>query len=92
MKTVLLAAAGSLFLTFSAHAAGSPKAPDAGGVQAPVTRALRPVSAAGSSCIDTATVSRTAYGTDEDAEAGGTSCTQFLSTQTLVQPPAEGRT
>ncbi len=89
MKTVLLAAASSLFLAFAAHAADAPPAPD---TQPVVTQTLPSLSASGNACIDGATVSRTAYATDDDAEADTGTCSQFLSTQTLVQPRSEGRT
>ena len=91
MKTVLFAAAGSLFLAFAAHAAQ----PEGDAPQAAVTQAAQPnvpaVGAVGTPCIDGAAVTPTAYSTDEDAESDG-SCTRFLSTQTLVQPPLVGRT
>ena len=90
MKAVLFAAAGSLFLAFAAHAAPNGAAPQQQATDSAQPN-VPPVSAAGTSCIDGAAVTPTAYGTDEDAEDDG-SCTQFLSTQTLVQPPAEGRT
>ena len=89
MKTVLLAAAGSLFLAFAAHAADAPQ-PEAGAP--PVSQALPPVSASGAACIDGATVTSTAYSTDEDAENETGTCSSYLSTQSLVQPPATGRT
>ena len=88
MKTVLLAAAGSLFLALAAHAADAPKSGDPATAQP----SLPPVSATGSPCIDGAASTPTAYTTDDDAESGTSSCSQYLSTQTLVQPPAFGRT
>ncbi len=91
MKTILFAAAGSLFLAFAAHAADAPQAGDA---QPSATQTAPSLGASSnnSACIDTATVSRTAYSTDDDAEGDSTACSHFLSTQMLVQPIAAGRT
>ena len=95
MKTVLFAAAGSLFLAFAAHAA---EAPNLGGSQETLSNhaapqpTLPPVSASGATCIGGASVTPTAYSTDADAESDTSPCSQYLSTQTLVQPPSGGRT
>ncbi len=90
MKTVLLAAAGSLFLAFAAHAAEAPQRTDVR--VAPAQVAIPPDMAPGAACIDGAAISPTAYSTDADAESDTSACSQYLSTQTLVQSPATGRT
>ena len=90
MKTVLLAAAGSLLLAFGAHAADAPRRTDAH--VAPAQAAIPPDMAPGAACIDGAAVTPTAYSTDADAESDTSPCSQYLSTQTLVQSPATGRT
>ncbi len=97
MRTVLLTAAGTLCLVFAAHAAEAPRinaARDAA-ARTDVSQALPAAPVQANSCIDTgASLSHAAYTTDDDAEccAGSQYCSQYLSTQMLVQAPSQGHT
>ena len=97
MRTVLFAAAGSLFLIFAAHAADAPKGNAArdDAARQDVSQAVPAVSAPAPACMDNGgLMSHAAYTTDDDADCCNTAayCSQFLSTQTLVQAPGQGHT
>lgn len=94
MKPVLFAAVASLFLALAAHAADAPQPREArdATAHALVSHNLAPASVTGATCIGGATITPTAYSTDADAESDTAPCSQFLSTQTLVQEPTTGRT
>jgi len=97
MRTVLLTAAGTLCLVFAAHAADAPRANAARNeaARADLSQALPAAPAPVNSCIDTgASLSHAAYTTDDDAECctGSPYCSQYLSTQMLVQAPSQGHT
>ena len=98
MRTVLFAAASTLCLAFAAH--GSPAAHRhahaATQQNATAPQPLSSTMTAGPSCIQNdASLSHAAYRTDDDADCCGTGdqyCSQYLSTQTLVQAPLVGHT
>ena len=97
MRTVLFAAAGSLFLAFSAHGADAPQANATRDetAQRDVSQAVPAVSSPAPACMDNgALLSHAAFTTDDDADCCNTSayCSQYLSTQTLVQAPSQGHT
>ena len=102
MRTVLFAAASTICLAFAAHSAPALRhvaaaSTDVASQQADSAMAqpIAPVGPGGSNCIDNgASLSHAAYTTDDDADCCGTSsyCSQYLSTQMLVQPPSEGHT
>jgi hypothetical protein len=99
MRTVLFAAASTLCVVFAAHGAEQAGAGQADASQqvAPngASEAIPSVGAPAGSCIDTgASLSKAAYSTDDDAEccSGTQYCSQYLSTQMLVQAPLTGHT
>ena len=97
MRTVFFAAASSLFLAFAAHGADAPNGDAARdqAAQQDVSQAVPAVSSPAPACIDNGgLMSHAAYTTDDDADCCNTSayCSQYLSTQTLVQAPSQGHT
>ncbi len=65
--------------------------------QAGLTQPLPPLSPPAANCVvGPASITHTAYTTDDDADAdssaGAASCSQFLSTQMLVHAPSAGHT
>jgi hypothetical protein len=103
MRTVLFAAASALCLVFAAARGAEPAAPRGADSQyatqlsqPQLSQPLPPVAPAGTNCIDSgATLSHVAYNTtDDDADCCSTSqyCSQYLSTQMLVQAPIQGHT
>jgi hypothetical protein len=101
MRTVLLAAASTLCLAFAAHSAPAHHArahrtagpsPAAAGL----VQALPSVAPQGTDCLERgASLSRAAFTTDDDAGSDDSAmphCSQFLSTQMLMTPPAHSRT
>jgi hypothetical protein len=93
MRAVLLAAACTLCLAFTAHSAEAPAAGDT--ADTAQMQAMPAVPVPASTCIDTgASLSHAAYTTDDDADCCSASqyCSQYLSTQMLVTAPATGHT
>jgi hypothetical protein len=95
MRTVLFAAASTVCLAFAAH--GSPAIHRHAAPQDP--NAPQPLSStmtAGPSCIERgASLKHAAYHPDGDSDCCGSSsqfCSQYLSTQALVQAPLVGHT
>jgi hypothetical protein len=105
MNMVLFAAVASLFLAIAAQAADAHSSAEAAAApqrsgasypaavsQAPIPHHVAPVSASGALCIEGASITATSYDPDADAESNTSPCSQYLSTQTLVQSPTTGRT
>ncbi len=82
MRAVLLAAACTLCLAFTAHSAEAPPAGDTADTAQMQAMPAVPV------------LSHAAYTTDDDADCCSASqyCSQYLSTQMLVTAPATGHT
>ncbi len=96
MRTVLLAAASTICLAFAAHSAETPAPPAATAqISGPAVDQPLPSVAPATTCIDSsAMLSHVAYTTDDDSDCCNAtpSCSQYLSTQTLIQAPAQGHT
>ncbi len=102
MRVVLLAAVSTLCLVFTAHSAPlhhtrahktSEQSDTQGG--AGLAQPLPSIAPQGTNCLETgASLSHAAYTTDDDADCCGSTpyCSQYLSTQMLITPPAQGRT
>jgi hypothetical protein len=100
MRTVLFAAASTLCLAFAAHSAPihhtrTHHATNQSAAGAALAQPLASVAPPGANCLEGgASLSHTAYTTDDDAAccSNAAYCSQYLSTQMLVTPPAQGRT
>jgi hypothetical protein len=100
MRTVLFAAASTLCLAFAAHSAPihhmrTHHATNQSAVGAELAQPLASVAPPGANCLEGgASLSHTAYTTDDDAEccSNAAYCSQYLSTQIRPRKAAPDRT